>query len=166
MGTMFELKLFFAVLISFLITFYLIPILATFAIRLKVLDVPDGKYSYKFVVNGDEWIPDPSNPDKETTDYGDQSVVTINSNTASNASSSSMENSDGDGTLFTIEVLNAGRVELWGSWNDWISGTNMKRINNKWQVRLKLKPGRYEYKFTKDGDWDVLNKDNRIIEVE
>ena len=36
-------KLFFSVLISFLITFYLVPLLAAFAVRLKVLDVPDGK---------------------------------------------------------------------------------------------------------------------------
>lgn len=37
------LKLFFSILISFLLTFYLVPLLASFALRLKVLDVPDGK---------------------------------------------------------------------------------------------------------------------------
>lgn len=37
------LRLFFSVLISFLITFYLVPLVMSFAIRLKVLDVPDGK---------------------------------------------------------------------------------------------------------------------------
>jgi len=36
-------KLFFSFIIPFLFAFYLIPILRTVAIRLKVLDIPDGK---------------------------------------------------------------------------------------------------------------------------
>jgi UDP-GlcNAc:undecaprenyl-phosphate/decaprenyl-phosphate GlcNAc-1-phosphate transferase len=43
MGVVLILKLFFAILISFLITFYLVPVLAAFAVRLRMLDVPDGK---------------------------------------------------------------------------------------------------------------------------
>lgn len=43
MGIVLGLKISFSILISFLITFYLVPLLAAFAIRLKVLDIPDGK---------------------------------------------------------------------------------------------------------------------------
>lgn len=43
MSTVFYLKFLFSMLISFLLTFYLVPVLAAFAIRLRVLDIPDGK---------------------------------------------------------------------------------------------------------------------------
>ncbi len=43
MGMILILKLFFSILISFLITFYLVPLLSAVALRLNVLDVPDGK---------------------------------------------------------------------------------------------------------------------------
>lgn len=43
MSAVLGLKLFFSIIISFLVTFYLVPLLAVFATRLKVLDVPDGK---------------------------------------------------------------------------------------------------------------------------
>ncbi len=43
MNFIIALKLFFSIIISFLITFYLVPLVMSFAIRLKVLDVPDGK---------------------------------------------------------------------------------------------------------------------------
>jgi len=33
-----------------------------------VLPLPPGKYEYKFIIDGDEWIPDPANP--TTTDDG------------------------------------------------------------------------------------------------
>jgi len=33
-----------------------------------VLPLPPGKYEYKFIINGDEWLPDPANP--TTTDDG------------------------------------------------------------------------------------------------
>lgn len=42
------------------------------------LDLPDGEYQYKFVVNGDQWITDPNNPKTAPDGYGGQnSVITV-----------------------------------------------------------------------------------------
>ena len=43
MATILVIKLFFAISISLLITLYIVPIIASFAVRLGVLDIPDGK---------------------------------------------------------------------------------------------------------------------------
>lgn len=42
------------------------------------LDLPDGEYQYKFVVNGDVWITDPNNPKGSPDGFGGQnSVITV-----------------------------------------------------------------------------------------
>lgn len=42
-----------------------------------VLPLPPGRYEYKYVVDGDRWIPDPANPDRERDGFGGyNSVVT------------------------------------------------------------------------------------------
>jgi 1,4-alpha-glucan branching enzyme len=43
-----------------------------------ILPLPPGKYEYKFIIDGKEWIPDPANP--TTTDDGfggNNSVITV-----------------------------------------------------------------------------------------
>ncbi len=42
------------------------------------LDLPDGKYQYKFVVNGGTWITDPNNPKGAPDGYGgSNSIITV-----------------------------------------------------------------------------------------
>ncbi len=42
------------------------------------IDLPDGEYQYKFVVNGNQWITDPNNPKGAPDGYGGQnSVITV-----------------------------------------------------------------------------------------
>jgi hypothetical protein len=59
------------------------------------------------------------------------------------------------------EQRSAGRVMLAGSFNNWDPGTlAMQRTDSGWIANLKLKPGKYWYKFIVDGKW-ITDPDNR-----
>ena len=49
----------------------------------------------------------------------------------------------------------AGAVFLAGTFNDWrADATPMKRADDgNWTARVKLPPGRHEFKFVVDGEW-------------
>lgn len=67
-------------------------------------------------------------------------------------------------TFFLRGNINARRVMLSGSFNDWsISASPMQRVDSGWITSLKLSPGKYWYKFIVDGDW-TIDKDNLLIE--
>lgn len=70
-------------------------------------------------------------------------------------------------TAFTYENPKAARVTLAGDFNNWDKESIQmaKMEGGKWETRLQLKPGRYEYKFVMDGDWDKANKDPRVMIV-
>jgi 1,4-alpha-glucan branching enzyme len=56
---------------------------------------------------------------------------------------------------FTLKCANANQAYLCGDFNGW-SETNLPMIfrgDDKWEKRLTLPPGRYEYKFIVDGTW-------------
>jgi len=72
----------------------------------------------------------------------------------------------------------AKRVSLSGDFNGWSpDATPMKRYDDgHWETTVELAPGRYEYKFVRDGEWmpdllaheNVLNQHgtlNSVIEV-
>lgn len=50
---------------------------------------------------------------------------------------------------------NATAVFVASSFNDWNPHASpLQRLSNgRWQLRLLLKPGRYEYRFLVDGSW-------------
>lgn len=58
-------------------------------------------------------------------------------------------------TEFKYYAPQAKRVSLAGSFNNW----NAKKLSAKkdpkgnWTVKIKLPPGRHEYKFIVDGSW-------------
>lgn len=56
---------------------------------------------------------------------------------------------------FKYEAPNAGSVFIAGDFNDWNSHAAELRKDKGgvWKASLKLKPGRYEYKFLVDGEW-------------
>ncbi|MBL0316973.1 MAG: glycogen-binding domain-containing protein [Flavobacteriales bacterium] len=65
-----------------------------------------------------------------------------------------MEMSDGISRFRLEGHQNAQEVLLSGSFNNWrTSGMAMQKSKNGWEVKLKLVPGRYEYKFIVDGTW-------------
>ena len=57
----------------------------------------------------------------------------------------------------------AGKVEVGGTFNDWTPAqTPLKKDRQgNWKVSLSLAPGRYEYRYFVDGDWE---NDQRPVE--
>lgn len=56
---------------------------------------------------------------------------------------------------FTFAAPKAKKVCIAGSFNDW-NMTSMlmkKSADRTWKIKLKLSPGRHEYKFVVDGMW-------------
>lgn len=56
---------------------------------------------------------------------------------------------------FTLHAPNAKEVFVAGDFNDWNSTQYpMRKFKDGiWKKSMKLKPGRFEYKFVVDGDW-------------
>jgi len=57
---------------------------------------------------------------------------------------------------FEFLAPGAREVYLVGSFNNWDASANpmKKDKNGKWTTTLSLKPGRYEYRFFVDGNWE------------
>lgn len=101
----------------------------------------EGTYTYKFIVDGKDWITDPVNSkNREDGDGNINSVLEI-----------------GDAYLFVLKGYdNAEKVVLSGSFNDWnMQELAMERNANGWQLPYVLAAGNYEYKFIVDGNWTL-----------
>jgi hypothetical protein len=65
---------------------------------------------------------------------------------------------------FVLPKCDAKRVSLSGEFNGWSpDATPMKRhADGNWETTVELAPGRYEYKFVRDGEWipDLLAHEN------
>ena len=65
---------------------------------------------------------------------------------------------------FVLPICDAKRVSLSGQFNSWSpDATPMKRYDDgHWETTVELAPGRYEYKFVRDGEWvpDLLAHEN------
>lgn len=60
--------------------------------------------------------------------------------------------------------LKAGKVMLAGSFNNWVpDNLPMTKTDSGWVAGVKLKPGKYWYKFIVDGNW-IVDMDNRLNE--
>ena len=66
---------------------------------------------------------------------------------------------------FTFESPAAENVSVAGDFNGWDSDrTQLRRgKNNVWQGGIKLRSGRYEYKFFVDGNWTIDPKNNNRV---
>jgi len=55
----------------------------------------------------------------------------------------------------TFQAPDAKKVCVAGKFNEWnTSATPMKKgKDGTWKVKIKLSPGKYEYKYFVDGDW-------------
>jgi len=70
-------------------------------------------------------------------------------------SKSTPKSPDRPSTEFTLFAPEAKEVLLTGEFCDWVGeGCRMRRFKDgSWKKSLKLKPGRYEYRFVVDGHW-------------
>jgi 1,4-alpha-glucan branching enzyme len=57
---------------------------------------------------------------------------------------------------FELLAPGAQEVYLAGDFNNWDSSANPMKKDKKgiWKTALSLKPGRYEYRFLVDGNWE------------
>jgi 1,4-alpha-glucan branching enzyme len=65
------------------------------------------------------------------------------------------EENAGKATEFSLHAPEAGEVFLAGEFNSWdsLSLPMKKDKQGFWKTKIKLSPGRYEYKFLVDGVW-------------
>lgn len=59
-------------------------------------------------------------------------------------------------TLFEFYSLSAQDVRLAGTFNHWDASKHRLRrdADGRWHLTLKLSPGRYEYRYLVDGNWE------------
>jgi hypothetical protein len=107
----------------------------------------EGTYAYKFIVDG-QWITDPENKDiRYDADGNKNSFMGI-----------------GESYVFRLKgYLNAGRVILSGTFNNWSENELvMNKTTTGWELPYILAPGSYEYKFIVDGNW-MTDPENPLI---
>jgi hypothetical protein len=109
------------------------------------LDLPPGKHSYKFIVDG-KWEPDPMNQQSEADGHwGKNSIIYIPNRT------------------FRLEERKkAKKVYVSGSFNDWREKELLMRMTEGvWELPIYLSEGTWAYKFIVDGEW-ILDPSNSI----
>jgi len=143
-----------------------------------VKPLPPGRYQYKFVIdNAVRWETDPSNPNTGAEEGVTNSLVIVPENVTydygivtgtviAGETGRSVKTGSGGGeqdVTLKIDLPSAGQVFVAGQFNDW-SPTKTELAKGEdgvWRVTLKLKPGKYEYKFVVDGQYmeDPANPD-------
>ncbi len=101
------------------------------------LTLSKGNYSYSFIVDG-KWVNDPHNGYQITEKGQTESFLAVKPN-------------------YTFRLKGHGdlkKVILAGTFNNWNpNGYTMERHGDEWSIALRLKPGKYLYKFIVDGQW-------------
>lgn len=101
------------------------------------LNLQPGKYTYKFIVDGN-WITDPYNKLRERDGAGGHNSVVYCYN-----------------HLFELKgFTNARKVVVTGNFYNWNPrGLIMNKTTNGWSLPIYLKDGTYAYKFLVDNEW-------------
>ena len=116
------------------------------------LFLKNGKYSYKFIVDG-KWISDDNAKDFVEDGYGGQNSIVFVGN-----------KNDIDALRKVNFIYEPSKVVkevyLVGSMNDWNIKANKMVETSKgvYEISLLLKPGEYEYKFNEDGMFYVTDQ--------
>ncbi len=141
-----------------------------------VKPLPPGRYQYKFVIdNGVRWELDPSNPNTGQEGGFTNSLIIVPESVKYKYEV--VTGTEQPGTYkrtrravagvkeveFQLEAPDASQVFLAGEFNEWSpTATPMEKDEaGVWHVKLKLEPGKYEYRFVVDGTWmeDPANPD-------
>lgn len=125
------------------------------------VDIPPGTHGYKFLVNEEVWMLDPSNPNRKTVDEVENSAVTVGGAAASAPSLSA----SGVWT-FSYSDPQAQAVFVTGSFNGWNTDANPMTKNDAgvWTATLSLPPGETTYKFIVDGQWKTDPANPSVVE--
>jgi len=131
-----------------------------------VVDLPPGRYQYKFVV-GSDWYEDPAATQSTPDGFGGKnSVIVVGGSDVDAGFVGGVSNAPGapakakgavpaGAVEFTWKPDKSyGQVFLAGELNSWsTSATPMTNDGGTWKAKLDLAPGRYAYKFVADGSW-------------
>lgn len=144
-----------------------------------VIDLPEGRITYKFVVNGDQWFADDFAAESEPDGFGGQnSVATIGKAPLVVGAGSALEKkTDAEPAVglrrVTFEFKPPRkpneRISLAGTFNDWAVGKTLLNDDDGdgiWTTTLLLSPGEYPYKFVIDSDGWTQDKEGQDAEVD
>ncbi len=141
------------------------------------LPLPFGKYAYKFVLDGDNWVNDPATLSETDAEGNANSVLTLTAagNTSAISNETTLGNADkivvltpdkvkeGDAVPHTF-VYRADKklesVAVAGEFNGWNKDQNSLKVGADgltWRLTLPLGVGGYQYKFVLNGDNWVLD---------
>lgn len=141
------------------------------------LDLSPGTYGYKFLINGEVWHFDPSNPELKTVDGIENSSITVDAAEVPSANQGSQ--SSGSGTMstapfasapgswtFSYAAPEAQSVFIAGSFNGWNTQANPMSKNDAgvWTTTLSLPAGQTTYKFIVDGEWKTDPANPSLVE--
>ena len=100
--------------------------------------LPPGNYSYKFIVNYNQWRLDPNNPVLTEENGAENSVLSIGANHE----------------FFFPAQAGVERVAVSGDFNAWNpSGYSMEKRQDGWYLKVYLPQGKTRYRFIVDGEW-------------
>jgi 1,4-alpha-glucan branching enzyme len=132
----------------------------------------DGRYAYKFVIDGTNWKEDPGAKESVDDGYGGKnSVIVVGSGTAAATAAPAATAPAGaakplapgakpapprvtaEGVVFTYAGAAKSTVSLCGDFNSWATTTDpmTQQADGTWTLTRKLAPGAYGYKFLVDG---------------
>lgn len=132
-------------------------------------EIPKSKWTIATDSSG--VYPSPSKTVKDSVEVAPRSAMILYNSDAAFAEkvlkNYKSKKSESTKTLFKISAPGAKKVTVAGTFNGWNMNSHplSEGKNGMWQTELELEPGNHEYKFLKDGDWDVLNKENRKLTV-
>jgi len=101
--------------------------------------LPAGNYNYKFIVD-EQWVLDPLNQNISVENGQANNFLAVKPN-----------------HTFKIKGYgNAKRIILSGSFNNWSTDSyTLAHTGDEWSISMRLKPGKYLYKFIVDGNWMI-----------
>ncbi|MBN1885771.1 MAG: alpha-glucosidase C-terminal domain-containing protein [Candidatus Krumholzibacteriota bacterium] len=139
------------------------------------LALAPGQYQYKYVIDGGTWKEDPHAAASVDDGYGGKnSVVDVPDGAeelavgigeggggaaAESAPAAAPASASAGGAVpvrFVFEAAAGSNIYVAGSFNDWDPGRDRMADDDGdgvYEWRTELAPGRYEYKFVKDGSW-------------
>ncbi|MBI1290416.1 hypothetical protein GC173_04140 [bacterium] len=116
------------------------------------LHLASGIYEYMYLVDGETYQPDPTNPFKKQNRYGGANSVLLIGNPRVSPVVT------GNSVMFRLYEPNASEISVAGSFNNWAAFTMFRNEKDpaEWGVRYDNVPaGTYQYKFIIDGVWTM-----------
>jgi 1,4-alpha-glucan branching enzyme len=128
-----------------------------------VIDLPAGRYQYKFVIDGTDWITDESAAEFQDDGFGGKnSVVNVGDEAVvvgiAGGAAAAAPAAEPKTHEVTFRHRPEGAVQeicVAGSFNNWTAGKNVMTDldeDGEYETTLQLAPGEYQYKFVINGD--------------